>query len=118
MSMRHSCLLFCRKQSLWAPFPTKPQPCIWSACHTYAGYLSVYQTSRQWSWNTDRIIQSRAAETMTQLLSRSRRSVMEQLIVETVQDSTQTLKRLWRGSSLRLVAVRRLDATISAYLPE
>ena len=52
---------------------------------------------------------------MTQLLSRSRRSVMEQLIVETVQDSTQTLKRLWRGSSLRLVAVRRLDATISAY---
>lgn len=67
-------------------------------------------------------IQTRAAETLTYLLSRSRLSVTEPIIKELVQNSINALKTLvntrktsGKDSSVRLAAVRRLSAAVSAF---
>lgn len=73
--------------------------------------------------DTDMKIQIDATETLTHLLSRSRLSMVEPFIIDLVNSSEHTLRkprkvnnvRLAKPDMVRLAAVRRLGATVSAY---
>jgi proteasome activator subunit 4 len=61
------------------------------------------------------IIQSMAAETLSDLISRSRLDVAEPIILEVLQPSVLALKDAKNPNTIRLVATRRLGALVSAY---
>ncbi|OAL29722.1 hypothetical protein AYO20_09106 [Fonsecaea nubica] len=65
--------------------------------------------------DSDSQIHTQAAETLKHLLSRSQLSVTEPIITDLVDNSIETLKTTAIKPGLRLAAVWRLSATVSAY---